>query len=87
MVKDIGTELVKLKMDKRINRIIFGFADNIMIVWSGSFLPYKRRSMTMKELKLYELKQVGGGNLLNDFLRELQKWQNRNRYGRMIPKV
>ncbi len=41
----------------------------------------------MKELKLYELKQVGGGNLLNDFLRELQKWQNRNRYGRMIPKV
>ncbi|OSI15952.1 hypothetical protein BWD09_08140 [Neisseria dentiae] len=74
-------------MDKRINRIIFGFADNIMIVWRGSFLPYQRRSITMKELKLYELKQVGGGNLLNNLLKELQRWRNLNRYGRMLPKA
>lgn len=67
--------------------MIFGFTDNIMIFWSGSFLPYQRRSITMKELKLYELKQVGGGNLLNNLLKELQRWQNRNRYGRMIPKA
>lgn len=42
----------------------------------------------MKELKLYELKQVGGGDLIDNLLRELQRWRNgRNWYRRMIPKA